>query len=147
MVNSLNSAWPNLAGQKAGYLKAQITAFRDGKRTNPQMQPFVNNLSDETIAQLARHYAAQAVANKKTVPLNQAGRTASAYCISCHGKQGKSVNEEWPNIAGQQQAYLETQLLAFRDDSRTSPLMQVIAKELTKAQISDVAEFYSQIAP
>ena len=49
--------FPNLAGQKEEYLKAQITAFRDGARQSAQMQPMVSKLSDEDIADLAAYYA------------------------------------------------------------------------------------------
>ena len=54
---SPNDMWPNLAGQKAGYLMAQMKAFRDGQRTNPMMAPMVANLSDDDIANLAAYYS------------------------------------------------------------------------------------------
>lgn len=49
--------WPSLAGQKEGYLVAQITAFRDGGRSNPMMTPMAASLSDEDIANLAAYYS------------------------------------------------------------------------------------------
>ena len=73
-------------------------------------------------------------------------KNVRAYCISCHGKHGITVNEEWPNLAGQQKDYLQKQLLAFRDGTRNGPIMQVIAKELNEAQIEAVAEYYSQLS-
>ena len=54
---SINPLWPNLAGQKAAYLAKQIRAFRDGERTEPTMQPFVGNLSDQEIDDLAAHFS------------------------------------------------------------------------------------------
>lgn len=54
---SNNDIWPNLAGQKQGYLKAQITAFRDGKRKDPMMGPMAAPLSDDDIANLAAYYS------------------------------------------------------------------------------------------
>lgn len=54
---SNNDIWPNLAGQKEGYLKAQITAFRDGKRVDPMMGPMAAPLSDDDIANLAAYYS------------------------------------------------------------------------------------------
>ena len=54
---SMNDMWPNLAGQKEGYLIAQIKAFRDGQRSNPMMTPMVAPLSDEDIANLAAYYS------------------------------------------------------------------------------------------
>lgn len=49
--------WPNLAGQKAGYLVAQMKAFRDGQRPNPMMAPMAAPLSDDDIANLAAYYS------------------------------------------------------------------------------------------
>jgi cytochrome c553 len=53
---SANPAWPNLAGQKALYLKNQIIAFRDGARQNAMMSPMVKSLSDEDAANVAAYY-------------------------------------------------------------------------------------------
>lgn len=53
---SFNTLWPNLAGQKEGYLIKQIAAFRDGVRNDPMMSAMVKSLSDEDIANLAAYY-------------------------------------------------------------------------------------------
>ena len=55
---SVNPLWPSLAGQQEAYLAKQIKAFRDGERTDVSMQPFVANLTDQDIEDLAAHYAA-----------------------------------------------------------------------------------------
>jgi len=49
--------WPNLAGQKAGYLVLQMKAFRDGTRNNPMMSPMAAGLSDDDIANIAAYFA------------------------------------------------------------------------------------------
>lgn len=54
---STNDIWPNLAGQKAGYLIAQMKAFRDGQRKNPMMSPMAAPLSDTDIDNLAAYYS------------------------------------------------------------------------------------------
>ena len=54
---SSNPLWPNLAGQQQTYLANQIKAFRDGHRTDVSMQPFIANLTDQDVADLAAHYA------------------------------------------------------------------------------------------
>ncbi|MBF0183646.1 MAG: cytochrome c [Magnetococcales bacterium] len=48
---------PNLAGQKAGYMVAQLKAFRDGKRVNPLMTAPTKNLTDEDIDNLAAYFS------------------------------------------------------------------------------------------
>lgn len=54
---SANTLWPNLAGQKEGYLKKAIKDFRDGKRTDPMMAAMVKPLSDADIDDLAAYYS------------------------------------------------------------------------------------------
>ena len=54
---SLGPAWPNLAGQKAGYLQAQLEAFRAGARKNPLMSAMAAQLSDADIENLAAFFA------------------------------------------------------------------------------------------
>jgi len=54
---SSNPMWPNLAGQKEGYLVKQIKAFREGIRTDPLMSPMAKPLSDEDIDNLAAYFS------------------------------------------------------------------------------------------
>ena len=56
---SPNDLWPNLAGQKPGYLVKQIKAFRDGVRTDPMMSPMAKALTDADIDNLAAFFSSQ----------------------------------------------------------------------------------------
>jgi cytochrome c553 len=49
--------WPNLAGQKEGYLVKQIKAFRDGVRSDPMMSPMAKPLTDADIDNLAAYFS------------------------------------------------------------------------------------------
>ena len=49
--------WPNLAGQKKGYLVKQMKAFRDGSRSDPAMSPMAAPLSDSDIENLAEYFS------------------------------------------------------------------------------------------
>jgi cytochrome c553 len=139
--------WPNLAGQKEGSMVTQLTGYRDGSRVNALMAASAQNLSDEEILAVSRYYAAQKPASQSVKSVSQAGLNVRARCISCHGVAGKTVNTEWPNLAGQNAVYLRSQLLAFRSGARTSVLMNVIAKGLSDEDIDNVSLYYSQIAP
>ena len=72
-----------------------------------------------------------------------AGKTKAAACVACHGATGHSVNDAWPNLAGQKLPYLLKQLKAFRDGTRTNPLMSPMAKTLSDADIADLAAWFS----
>lgn len=49
--------YPNLAGQKQGYMELQLLAFRSGQRINAAMTPHARKLSDQDIADLSAYYA------------------------------------------------------------------------------------------
>ncbi len=54
---SNNDLWPNLAGQKKGYLILQLKNYRSGTRPDPIMNPISLGLSDEDIEKLADYYS------------------------------------------------------------------------------------------
>ena len=49
--------YPNLAGQKKGYLVMTLKGFRDGSRKNTIMNPMAKSLTDADIENLAAYYA------------------------------------------------------------------------------------------
>jgi len=54
---SRNPTFPNLAGQKAQYLEAQLKAFKARERKNDFMNPIASQLSDEDIPRFARFWS------------------------------------------------------------------------------------------
>jgi cytochrome c551/c552 len=68
--------------------------------------------------------AADAVAVKGSA---DAGATKAAVCTACHGVNGNSVNPEWPNLAGQNAAYIREQLAMFKAKKRNNPIMAPIS--------------------
>jgi len=146
---SNNPLWPDLAGQKPGYLAVQLAAFRDGLRQNVQMAPFVKDLSDADIQSIATYYSqlpAKAAANGDAAQVS-VGENLSAYCKACHGMKGKPAASVWPNLAGQQSAYLAKQLAAFKSGERTSPQMQTVVAGFGETEFAALAAYYSQLAP
>jgi cytochrome c553 len=85
-----------------------------------------------------------------TASLSQAGdvnsgRTLSYSCGACHGPEGKSFNDHWPNLARQKQGYIILQLKAFREGRRYDPWMTPMATPLSDQEIADLAAFYSNL--
>ena len=74
-----------------------------------------------------------------------AGQAKSGTCAGCHGAAGISKNPMWPNLAGQQQGYLVKQLKAFRDGSRSDPMMTPMAKPLSDEDIANLAAWYNSL--
>ncbi len=65
-----------------------------------------------------------------------AAKLAADVCASCHGPGGHSVSPAFPRLAGQNAAYLEAQLKAFRDRTRADPMAQAFMWGMT-SQLSD----------
>ena len=72
-----------------------------------------------------------------------AGKTKAVVCGGCHGMDGYSSNELWPNLAGQKATYLAKQIIAFRDGKRTDPMMAPMVTSLTDQDADDLAAYYS----
>jgi len=142
---SPNAVWPNLAGQKKDYIATQLYAFRSGERVEPQMNAFTTALSDSDIEKLAEHYSSLSPEkNKSSEMSNELGAHVRARCISCHGRQGETVNSEWPNLSGQKASYLSQTLRNYKTGKRKNVSMQVIAQELTEEEIDAVAVYFSK---
>lgn len=75
-----------------------------------------------------------------------AGRAkAGATCKTCHGVDGIGRMPNVPHIAGESDIYLITQLKAFRSGTRIHEIMSIIAKDLSDADIDNLAAWYSAI--
>ncbi|MGB5854049.1 MAG: cytochrome c [Oceanisphaera sp.] len=74
-----------------------------------------------------------------------AGKAKSAVCAACHGAEGISAMDIYPNLAGQKEAYLASQLQHFRDGQRDNPIMAPMAKPLSDADIADLAAYYASL--
>ncbi len=152
---SVAPTFPKLAGQQAGYLEAQLKAFRDRSRADPHAQAFMwgmaAQLTDNIIKDIAQYFASQppgsgtpadpaeVAAGRKIYEEGIASQNVPA-CQSCHGKKADGVGP-FPRLAGQHRGYLERQLEAFAANLRTNEIMHENSKNLTALQISQVAAF------
>ncbi len=107
---------------------------------HPRKQKGLARRSAVTLLWFAAALGAPAVA-QKTSP--DAPKSVAA-CIGCHGAKGEGI-ATFPRLAGTGQAYLQAQLDAFGDGSRKNSVMQPIAQQLTAAQRTEVAQYFSQL--
>ena len=154
---SANPLWPNIAGQAAPYLVAQLKAFKDGSRNNPLMTSQAMMLSDQDMADLAVYFEslpapAQAVANPDLVGKGEAlyrgGEVTEqvAACIACHGPTGTgNPAAGYPALKGQHAAYTAKQLRDYAAGERasdgTTRVMRDIAGKLSEEQIVALASY------
>ena len=76
---------------------------------------------------------------------------AQQVCSNCHGVEGRSTSPNFPNLAGQTEAYTAAQLKSFRSHGRRDPAgfeyMWGLSRGLTDEQISGLAAYYSGRQP
>ncbi len=77
-----------------------------------------------------------------------AGKAKAALCASCHGANGIAVAGMYPNLAGQNEAYLVSALNAYRDKQRNggmAAIMQMQAANLSDTDIDNIAAYFSSL--
>ncbi len=89
--------------------------------------------------------------SRDTANPNVSGDTlAQQVCSNCHGQAGNSVSPNFPNLAGQQEAYITSQLNEFKGHSRQDPAgfeyMWGLSHNLSDKQIQELAVHFSGLA-
>ena len=153
-----DGAFPKLLGLSADYITTQLKLFRDGTRPSGFMRTAAANLTDDQIAALAQYYAGMTrtpaapaaqpsgVAQQGQQIYEQGIAAASVKaCADCHdSKDGKA--SRGPDLKGQPAFYTKAQLELFHSGARPSRSMERIARVLTDAQMTALAD-YLQTAP
>ena len=75
----------------------------------------------------------------------KAGRAKALMCQACHGTDGLSKVPDAPNIAGQTEPYLATQLQAFKSGARKNDAMSLVVSSLSDKDVEDLAAYFSAI--
>jgi cytochrome c553 len=82
-------------------------------------------------------------------PSLSAKTIAMQVCSNCHGVTGVSTSPNFPNLAAQPQAYLVSQLTAFKHHGRSDPAgfeyMWGISSRLSEDQIAALATYFSEL--
>jgi len=146
---------PQLAGQHREILIRQLAEFRAGIRPSEDMETVTEEGEmgePQDIADLIGYIA--------TLPLTRAPRLgpgidlelgAELYrkkCADCHGETGHGdAVQGIPRIGGQHYPYMIKQLLAFRDNVRTTPTTKMVTrlKSLSEDEISSIADHVARL--
>lgn len=78
----------------------------------------------------------------------QIGMEKAKICATCHGDNGISSIESYPNLQGQKMGYLMTALRSYQTRERSgglAVLMQQQADALSEQDIADIAYYYSKL--
>ncbi len=149
--NSPQGQFPILAGQTARYVYLQLQDFKDGRRSEPTMEPFVKDLTREDMLDLAAFFAAQ----RPRPPQFNADEARAArgkrkaeetLCTMCHLGAYQGQNEI-PRLAPQHYEYTVKQLQDFKARRRTNDAgnMTSVARTLSETDIEDLGHFLSSL--
>lgn len=76
----------------------------------------------------------------------EAGKKKVALCAGCHGANGISASEAYPNLAGQHADYIVKQLKAFKNSTdRSDPVMGPMASGLSEQDMADIGAYYNSL--
>jgi cytochrome c553 len=70
-----------------------------------------------------------------------------AQCAACHGEDGRSKDPNIPHIGGQPKLAVMYQLFFYREGRRKSAEMNTIAKGLSDAELTAIADYVAKLPP
>jgi len=153
---------PRLAGQQTEYLKNQLEAFVEHRRTNNIMFNVAHSLSPAMISALAADFrtlnppplgggARPPVATGEKIFQNGVPEANVAACAACHGPQAQGSGEI-PRLAGQLPDYVFNKLINWSKERGQIPsrpdisaVMSPVAHSLTRPQAEAVAAYLSHL--
>lgn len=80
----------------------------------------------------------------------EAGQAKSAACSICHGADGKAQIPFYPNLAGQNEAYLVNALKAYKSGERKGAFASMMTPNvaaLSDEDMADLAAYYNGLKP
>lgn len=87
-------------------------------------------------------HAAEVLPSLDTLSNSPHIRTLAASCAACHGSNGNSAGIT-PTLAGLDDGYFITQMLAFKNSTRPATVMNRHAKGLNIDEINLLANYFS----
>jgi cytochrome c553 len=78
---------------------------------------------------------------------NAAGKEKAELCAGCHGESGISTTENIPSLAGQQDQFIQWQLVFFRSGARKNEQMQAIVEQINNDDIRTLGAYFASLTP
>lgn len=132
---------PKLGGQHAAYMIAALKEYASGDRSHPTMHAHAVSNSEQDRADIAAYFEGQNKPNSQVIGTPPA---AVQVCTACHGTNGFGVTADYPNLAGQQQDYLEKALHDYKSGKRKNAVMAGIIGSVKEDDIPAIAAFFAK---
>ncbi|MGE5547993.1 MAG: c-type cytochrome [Solirubrobacterales bacterium] len=150
----MDAGYPKLAGQNADYVFGQLKDIKSGARANgltaDTMKPILEDVTEPQMRAIADWLATLGPITGKgdaAHPGKQLFMTKT--CVACHGKDGtKPVLKNYPAIAGQDKAYMITQMKDIKTSVRKNGLtaaMQPVMHLVTDEELETIADFLANV--
>lgn len=121
--------------------------MQERPRTQPQVDLAQHSFGQQCTVCHNAHAPKLAGVVAKVVGDAGAGRKKhAADCANCHGAQGISANDAWPNLAAQHAAYLVRILGAYKSGAQADIMMSSIAQALSDPDIQNLASYYAGLS-
>ena len=157
--NSIDSAYPKLAGQLETFLDLQLRNYRSGERPHPGMAAVSRALSDMEIRAVSRHYAIQApmwsegpfdpVLLRRGEAVFKLGKPGTPACQYCHGATGQGLAPVFARLAGQHPEFIVASLQPYRRESTFGNpyayVMKAVVQGWTDDDIRAVAAYVGSL--
>jgi cytochrome c553 len=144
---------PSLAAQPDQFLQWQLVFFRGGSRKNEQMQPIVEEITNDDIRNLGAYFASLPPP-KPSQPddntgLSRKGAEAAAgrRCASCH-TDSYAGTKAVARLAGQREDYLVKALHDYKAGARSGgggAAMAEVAYPLSEEEITALAHYLAHL--
>jgi cytochrome c553 len=76
-----------------------------------------------------------------------AGKEKAELCAACHGEAGISQTENIPSLAGQQDQFIQWQLVFFRSGARKNEQMQPIVEQIDNNDVRNLGAYFASLTP
>jgi cytochrome c553 len=144
---------PSLAAQPDQFIQWQLVFFRGGSRKNEQMQPIVEQISNDDIRSLGAYFASltppKTSAPDDNPDLSGKGAQAAAgrRCASCH-TDSYAGTKAVARLAGQREDYLVKALRDYKSGQRSGgggAAMAEVAYPLSEEEIEALAHYLAHL--
>jgi cytochrome c553 len=144
---------PSLAAQPDQFIQWQLVFFRAGARKSEQMQPIVEQISNDEIRNLGAYFASLTPPKGPTPDddpdLSKKGAQAAAgrRCASCH-TDSYAGTKAVARIAGQREDYLLKALHDYKSGVRSGgggAAMADVAYPLSEEEITALAHYLAHL--
>jgi cytochrome c553 len=74
-----------------------------------------------------------------------AGKEKAKVCVACHGENGVSTMPGIPSLAGQQDQFIQWQLVFFRSGRRPNPAMAPLVADFSDEDVRNLGAYFSNL--